>query len=57
MSRGLYKLIDFFLYQRFCKNLLEKGVDIIHLKAFSHLITLNMIASFGYANKTQSFVS
>lgn len=54
MSKGLYRLIDFFLYQRFCKNLFKKGVDIIYLKAFSRLI---VTASFGYANKTQSFDS
>lgn len=57
MFRGLYSIIDFILYQRFCKNLFKKGVDITYFKAFSHLTILNMTTSFGYANKTQSFVS
>lgn len=41
----------------FCKDLFKKGVGIIYFKAFSHLIIRNMTDSFGYANKTQSFVS
>lgn len=42
-------------YQRFCKNLFKKGVDITYLKAFAYLVILNII--FAYANKTLSFVS
>lgn len=57
MFRGLYSIIDFILYQRFCKNLFKKGVDITYFKAFFHLTILNMTTSFGYANKTQSFAS